>query len=294
MNKHAAVAVVGGDARQAILAELMDQDGHTVSVGALERHSFNKHEHIRSIADLKTGLSEHNIIILPMPVQKGENQLNAPLSNASHLIGDLLDCIAPGTLVLAGAVPFAVHARAVRNHLRLTDYLTRDELAVRNAVPTAEGAIQIAMEQTDVTLHGLPVLVIGCGRIGSVLSAKLAALGAKVTVSARSCGDHARIEAAGLSAADTRRLSDVLGGFPLVFNTVPGAVLGAAELAKLPADALVIDLASQPGGIDLAAVPPAGIRIIHALSLPGKVAPVTASIAVRDTIYAILGEEGIL
>ena len=141
------------------------------------------------------------------------------------------------------------------------------------------------MEQTDVTLHGLPVLVIGCGRIGSVLSAKLAALGAKVTVSARSCGDHARIEAAGLSAADTRRLSDVLGGFSLVFNTVPAAVLGAAELAKLPADALVIDLA---------AVPPAGIRIIHALSLPGKVAPVTASIAVRDTIYAILGEEGIL
>ena len=150
------------------------------------------------------------------------------------------------------------------------------------------------MEQTDVTLHGLPALVIGYGRIGSVLADKPAALGAKVTVSARSCRDLAHIEAAGMSTADTRRLTSVLDRFPLVFNTVPAAVLGAAELAKLPPDALVIDLASQPGGIDLAAAPPHGLRIIHALSLPGKVAPVTASIAVRDTIYAILSEEGIL
>ncbi len=294
MNKHAAVAVVGGDARQAILAELMDRDGHAVSVGALERHSFEKNKHIRPIPDLKAGLSEHQIIILPMPVQKGENQLNAPLSNAPQLVSELLDCIAPGALVLAGAVPFAVHARAVRNHLRLIDYLARDELAIRNAVPTAEGAIQIAMEQTDVTLHGLPVLVIGYGRIGSVLANKLSALGVQVTVSARSCRDIARIEAAGMAAADTRRLTEILNGFPLVFNTVPAAVLGAAELAKLPAESLVIDLASQPGGIDLAATPPAGVRVIHALSLPGKAAPVTASIAVRDTIYAILNEEGIL
>lgn len=51
---------------------------------------------------------------------------------------------------------------------------------IMNAVPTAEGAIQIAMEQTDVTLHGLPVLVIGHGRIGSLLARRLAALGAKV------------------------------------------------------------------------------------------------------------------
>lgn len=135
MNKNAAVAVVGGDARQAILAELMYADGHEVSVGALERHSFD--ERIGSIPDLKTGLSEHAIIILPMPVQKGEDRLNAPLSNAPQLISEVLDSIAPDSLVLAGAVPFAVHARAVRNHLRLIDYLARDELAIRNAVPTA-------------------------------------------------------------------------------------------------------------------------------------------------------------
>lgn len=150
------------------------------------------------------------------------------------------------------------------------------------------------MEQTDVTLHGLPVLVIGHGRVGSILAAKLHALGAEVAVSARSCRDFALIEAAGMEATDTRKLAAALPRFPLVFNTVPAAVLGAQELAKLPQDALVIDLASQPGGIDPSVAPPQGVRVIHALSLPGKVAPVTASIAVRDTVYAILREEEIL
>lgn len=137
MKKRATVAVVGGDARQAILAELMNRDGLSVSVGALERYSFETHDHVRPITDLKAGLSEQHIIILPMPIQKGENQLNAPLSNAPHLLSELLDSISPNALVLAGAVPFPIHARAVRNHLRLIDYLTRDELAIRNAVPVA-------------------------------------------------------------------------------------------------------------------------------------------------------------
>lgn len=135
MNKKAAVAVVGGDTRQGILASLMHADGHAVSVGALERYSFDPD--IQSIPELKTGLQGFGVVILPMPVQTGDGMLNAPLSNAPQPLGSLLDSIKPGTLVLAGAVPFAVHARAVRNHLRLTDYLTRDELAIRNAVPTA-------------------------------------------------------------------------------------------------------------------------------------------------------------
>lgn len=137
MKKHMSVAIVGGDARQAILAELMDRDGHTVSAGALERHSFEHQPSIRILSDLKAGLPEQSIIILPMPVQKGEDRLNAPLANAPWALSELLDSIAPGTLVLAGAVPFAVHARAVRNRLRLLDYLKRDELAIRNAVPAA-------------------------------------------------------------------------------------------------------------------------------------------------------------
>ena len=44
---------------------------------------------------------------------------------------------APRMLVLAGAASDAVRAHAAQNSLRLIDYLTREELAIRNAVPAA-------------------------------------------------------------------------------------------------------------------------------------------------------------
>lgn len=150
------------------------------------------------------------------------------------------------------------------------------------------------MEQTDFTLHGARCLVIGCGRIGALLARKLHALNARVTVSARAPRDFARIQAAGLSALDTRHLAGHLGGFDLVFNTVPAPVLGASELGELRAGSLVIDLASLPGGIAPDAKLPPACRVLHALSLPGKVAPLSAARAIHDTVCAVLQEEDVL
>lgn len=163
-----------------------------------------------------------------------------------------------------------------------------------NDLPTCEGAIQLAMEQTDFTLQGARCLVIGCGRIGALLARKLHALDAQVVVSARSPRDFARIEAAGMGALDTRRLAGHLNGFDLVFNTVPAPVLGASELAGLKEDCVVIDLASLPGGISPDAKLPAACRVLHALSLPGRVAPLSAARAIHDTVCAVLEEEGIV
>ena len=53
-----------------------------------------------------------------------------------------------------------------------------------------------------------------------------------------------------------------------------------------------MDLASKPGGVDMEAASRLGVRVIWALSLPGKVAPVTAGKIIRDTIYHILNELG--
>lgn len=150
------------------------------------------------------------------------------------------------------------------------------------------------MEQTAYTLQGARCLVIGYGRIGARLAGKLRALGAAVQVSARSARDFARIAAAGMGALDTRCLAGRLGGFDLIFNTVPAPVLGSAELAGLSADCLIIDLASMPGGIAPDAGLPDGCRVLHALSLPGRVAPLSAARAIHETVRTILQEEGIL
>ena len=78
-----------------------------------------------------------------------------------------------------------------------------------------------------------------------------------------------------------------------MINTVPARVLGEAELAELRPDCLVIDLASKPGGVDLDAAARLGKKVVWALSLPGKVAPVTAGRAIRTAIYNILSELGV-
>lgn len=134
MNQSTTLAVVGGDVRQAYLAELLHEAGHTVRTFALERRPAAG---CTAVSDLQACLADARAVILPMPVQTGDGSLNAPLANAQHTIGDVLDAIPAGTLTLAGAVPFSVHARAVQNGLTLIDYLSREELAIRNAVPAA-------------------------------------------------------------------------------------------------------------------------------------------------------------
>ena len=88
-------------------------------------------------------------------------------------------------------------------------------------------------------------------------------------------------------------LDESLCAYDLVVNTAPARVLDAARLAQLEPDCLVIDLASRPGGVDMEAAARLGVRVIWALSLPGKVAPVTAGRILRDTICHILCELGV-
>ena len=159
-----------------------------------------------------------------------------------------------------------------------------------NALPTAEGAIQIAMEELPITLHDARVLVIGFGRLGRTLAPRLRALGARVWVSARRYEQRAAAECMGLNSEGMDHLSDWLCSYDIVFNTVPAPVLGVEELAALKERALVIDLASRPGGVDMDAAATLGVRVIWALSLPGKVAPVTSGRYIKDTVYHIMEE----
>jgi len=162
-----------------------------------------------------------------------------------------------------------------------------------NAVPTCEGAIQIALEEMPVTLHAARCLVIGYGRLGKVLSRQLRGLGAKVSVAARKCSDLAWVQVWGYGVERSDQLSGWLCAYDLIISTVPAPVLGREELADLKPGCLVIDLASKPGGVDFTAASELGVKVIWALSLPGKAAPVTAGLAIKSTVYNILRELGV-
>lgn len=281
--------VLGGDLRQEKLAGLLHEDGHSVHTYALEG------------TELPVGVVQADglekaryadCVVLPLPVSGEGSLLNSPMSPAAHPMEEIFSALRDSQFICGGRVDPATQRLAQRFGLTVHDYFQREELAVANAVPTAEGAVQIALEELGITLHRSRALVLGYGRVGRLTAHRLAALGANVTVAARRYDALAWAEAYGHATLRMGELAGYLCGYDLVVNTIPERVLDRKLLGELKEGCLVIDLASKPGGVDFQGAAELGVRCVWALSLPGKVAPISAGGAIRDTIYNMLRERG--
>ncbi len=281
--------VLGGDLRQAKLAQLLAQDGHTVHAWAL-----GELEPVPGlISEEKLDQIERaDCVVLPLTVRTEGGLLNTPLAQGEHPLAPILDRLSPRQFLCGGRVDQAAQVLAGERGLVIADYYQREELAVANAIPTAEGAVQLAMEHLPVTIHASRVLVVGFGRVGKLTAQRFAALGAKVSVAARKYEQLAWAQAMGFGAEHLAHLAGWLCGYDLVVNTVPSRVLNRPELEDMRRDCLILDLASKPGGVDLQAAADLGLTVIWALALPGKVAPVTAGASIKSTIYNMLYELG--
>jgi len=274
------IGVIGGDRRQTELARLLAAEGHTVCTYGLEQRNGEPASGLEQAAN-------SDVIVLPLPLCKGEGVLNCMENPIPTL--QLFRRFRPEQRVLAGQIKPQQYREAELCGLTLEDYFLREEVTVANAAITAEAAIQVAMERMEQTLLGMDCLVLGFGRIGKLLSLRLFGLGARVTAVARTAKDLAWIRACGWGALRTADLEGNLAHFDVVFNTVPALVLGETLLRQLPQDCLCIDLASQQG-IDPAAAERLGLSCVWARSLPGRLKPKAAAEILRDTIHNILLE----
>ena len=115
-------------------------------------------------------------------------------------------------------------------------------------------------------------------------------MGAEVTVTARKYSDLAWAEIYGCHGIHTSSLKDCIRNFSLIINTVPAVILNEDILKEASAESLIIDLASKPGGVDFDTARRLGLKVVWALSLPGKVAPVSSGEIIASTILNILKE----
>ena len=167
-------------------------------------------------------------------------------------------------------------------------YARREEYQIAIARLTAEGAIALLRPETG--LSGAHILLLGYGRIARLLARELQKAGALVTAAARSGEQRAWAEAEGIEALPLDALSGALARFDVIIGTIPAPVLTEPLLALVRKDALLLELASAPGGIDAAAAHERGLRYIRAPGLPAKYAPERAAVILRDAVYAAAAE----
>lgn len=279
------VGFIGGDKRGLYCAKAFLDDGMKVTLCGFSNIENSSQLEFSSVLDTA---KNSDFLVLPLPCVKG-SYINAPLSSEKILLSDELIDAMSGKKIFCG-IKEKLLSVAPQLKDYVYDYSEREEFAVLNAVATAEGALQIALKEFEGTISHSRVLVCGYGRIGKILTDMLVSLNAQVTVSARKQSDLAYISTKQCKGVKTSSL-ETLSPFDIIFNTVPALVFDAKTLSHIAKNALVIDLASIPGGVDFESASRMGISAIHALSIPGKSSPKTAGEIIKNTITNMLEED---
>lgn len=297
MSDRIDLAVIGGDTRQcAAIGRFLDT-GLSVRAYGLPPAALPPGTH--DFDNWRKAVDGVRAVVLPLPATPDGVRVHMPLAQnmPAPPIAALFREIAPTVRIMGGRFSPTVRALAEELGRPLYDYFASDELQRKNALPTAEGAVCILMKETALTVAGMPVAVTGYGRVSRALCELLYAMHAKVTVAARKESDLADAAAHGyatVSIAEPAGLRSLCHGQCAIFNTVPCWLFTDDVLKEMQKNTLLIDLASAPGGVDANAAGKYGIRVIWALSIPGKYAPVTAGRIVADTVLDDLKKEGIL
>ena len=250
---------------------------------------------VLSTSQWREAVLEADAVILPLPASADGVRVHCPLQTGDVFLRmtTLLDAVSHKRL-FGGRLSESVRSIADQKGVQWYDYFESELLQLQNAVPTAEGAIEIAMHELPITLHGCGAAIIGYGRIGKALGSRLSALGANVTVYARNREQRALAEICHHTAKPLiceegkSRPSDDFPNTRVIFNTVPGRILTRDILGKIPRNCLLVDLASAPGGIDQVAANELGFKSVWGTSLPGKCAPETAGIIIAETLHSML------
>lgn len=255
------ITLIGGDRRQAYMADLLCRHGYHVSVlGLTPLHS---HSRLHICADPEEAVSGSRWIVCPTPFHK---QLGISLE-------DLLKLLLPGQALAGGCIPDAVLDYCQKHSVRCHDFMKSEQVAIFNTIATAEGAIAEAILHHPGNLHGEKSLILGYGRCGKTLADKLKGLSSQVSVCARSHAALAQANAFGMDTFNFEKLPDKIHKFQYIFNTIPAMTLDEPLINKVNPFALILDIASDPGGVDFTAAKAAGINACLYPGLPGRYAP---------------------
>ena len=259
--------IIGGDLRSFFLAKILSKEKHEVTL-----YGFDKLENFKECERYDEMIRNSDNIVLPIPFSKDNQYVNMPFSNKDIAIRELFYYLENKT-IFVGNIHQELKEDLHRKHNQVIDFMSKEEFAILNAIPTAEATIEIILKNTKKILQNSNCLIMGFGRIGKVLAYKLKGLSAKVNCMITSEVEKAWAVAYGYETTRIENLQNNCTKFKqydIIINTIP-KVIFREELKGVKKETLIIDLASKPYGIDRNLVEQENLNFIEALGLPRKI-----------------------
>lgn len=281
------VCVVGGDTRQIYTARRLAEHGLAVCVWGFE--DFGGELPVPSVPSPREAMA-CDAAVLPLPCTKNSRSLNAPFAREELSLRELETLVRPGAVVFPGMAPEGLIKTLSAKGAEVFDYYRDEALTVKNALLTAEGILGIVIEKTPITVWRMKAAVTGYGRVSYFVCRALKALGAEVTVYARSPAQRAKAETACLRTEAIGDLPGQTDRYDVIVNTVPSPVVTAEAVRNARPDCLIVEAAGAPYGVDFEACKQYGRELVKAFSQPGKTAPGTAGILIADTVFGMIKE----
>lgn len=289
MEQGKKIAIIGGDARYLPLIHALNERDY-IDIVIL---GFDKVE--QSYTAVKHATLDHLLIddlsAIVLPITGIDNEGNIETMFSTHTIQlseEWFLKLPKECMVFTGIANDVLKNFCKKAGLQLVELMSRDDVAIYNSIPTAEGAIMLAIQNTDITIHSSNVFVFGFGRVGETTANSFDGLGAKITVVSRDRREIARAFERGYQTLLLENVKDQITQCDILINTIPHPVIGKEILQYLNNQALIIDLASKPGGVDFQYAKARAIETIHALGLPGMVAPKTAGVIIAGCIADLI------
>lgn len=287
MSSQFVFGIFGGDLRQVYIAHSLLSKGYRV-VTYYTAEPVN-HKNCSNMPTLSELFNQANILIGPIPMSRDLVTITAKIAPNDLTLAHVAYLLTNEHILFAGVIPSFITELCKEKKINYYDFNDNDEVAIKNAIATAEGTIMEAIASSDRNLHGSNCLVYGYGRCAMVLAAKLKALDTRVTIAARSNTALAYAEAAGMNAVHISNIKCILPSYQYIFNTIPSPVLDKDALELVDPHVTIIDIASAPGGVDFTYTQEHHINAKLCLGLPGKVAPRTsADILVTEILTRII------
>lgn len=278
-------AIIGGDMRQVYLANYLKNQRYQVITYATQKEGSECMEGEK----FEDVVKESKCIIGPVVFSNGEVITGNDRKKKMN-VDTFLEMITTEQMIFGGCFQDFIIKACKSKDIKVFDFMKMDDVAIYNAIATAEGAIMEAIKMQPINLHQSRCLVLGYGRCAKILASKLKGLDANVTICARNKTQRSLANALGLETMNFQELKRRVTQYDYIFNTIPHMILKEEILRKISKDTCIIDIASTPGGMDHSLAKDLGICAKLCKSLPGIYSPKSSGIMLAKKVLEVKGE----